>query len=86
MDNVVRPKFNRIPPFVAEVVFDAESGMWVASCDELCVATEAPSYEAVVSRFWQVAPEIAASNGVSFDENSRVEFRHIEDAATRKAM
>lgn len=86
MVNVIRPNFNRTPPFVAEVVFDAESGMWVASCDALCIATEAPSYEAVISRFWEVAPEIAADNGISFDENSRVEFRHIEDAATRKTL
>lgn len=80
----VKTRLDRIaPPFVAEVVFDVESGMWVASCDELSVATEAPSYEAVTERFWEIAPEIAHDNGIDFDESSRIQFRHVEGAAGR---
>jgi hypothetical protein len=88
MSNIVRPDFKRPPPFVATVVFDAESGLWVASCDELCVATEGASYEAVTARFWEIAPEIAAGNGMAFDAHTRIEFRHTEDAAghARAAM
>jgi hypothetical protein len=86
MSNVVRPDFNRAAPFVAEVIFDAACGMWVASYEALSVATEAPSYEAVTARFWEIAPEIAADNGVAFDATSRIEFRHVEDAASRRAM
>lgn len=71
------------PLFVADVVFDSESGMWVASCEALKVATEAPSYETVTARFWEIAPEIAADNGVLFDQYSRVQFRHIETAESR---
>jgi len=86
MNNVVRPNFNRAKPFVANVIFDAESGMWVATCDALCVVTEAPSYEALIERFWQIAPEIAHDNGITFDTSSRVQFRHLEDASLRIAM
>ena len=51
MNNVVRHNFSR-KPFVVNVVYDGECGMWVASCDALHVATEAASYEAVTARFW----------------------------------
>jgi hypothetical protein len=83
MSNIVRPDFNRTTPFVADVIFDAECGMWVATCDELGVTTEAPSYEALTARFWEIAPEIALENGIAFDVGSRIQFRHIEDAASR---
>jgi Domain of unknown function (DUF1902) len=87
MNNVVRPNFNRrIAPFVVDIQFDNESAMWVAVCDALSVCTEAPSYEAVTARFWEIAPEIAAANGVTFNADSRIEFRHIEDATSRIAM
>lgn len=82
MDNVIHHGFGR-PPFVAVVVFDAESGMWVVTCDALHVVTEGSTYEAAISRFWDVAPEIAADNGTPFDASSRVEFRHVEDESTR---
>lgn len=75
MDNVIHHGFGR-PPFVAVVVFDAESGMWVVTCDALHVVTEGNTYEAAISRFWDIAPEIAADNGTPFDASSQVEFRH----------
>ncbi len=82
MSNILRPDFNQTTPFVADVIFDAECGMWVATCDELSVTTEAPSYEALTARFWEIAPEIARENGIAFDVNSRIQFRHVEDAAS----
>jgi hypothetical protein len=86
MNNIVRPNFRRPLPFIANVIFDVESGMWVASCDALHTVTEAPSYEAVTARFWEIAPEIARANGIAFDSASRIQFRHVEDAASRIAM
>lgn len=86
MNNVMRPNFRPPAPFIANVIFDAVCGMWVASCDALHVVTEAPSYEAVTARFWEIAPEIALANGIAFDSASRIQFRHIEDAASRIAM
>ena len=85
MNNVVHPNF-RHKPFVVNVVFDGECGMWVASCDALHVATEASSYEAVTARFWEIAPEIALGSGIAFDASSRIQFCHVEDAASRIAM
>ena len=82
MSNILRPDFNRTTPFIADGIFDAECGMWVATCDELSVTTEAPSYEALTARFWEIAPEIALENGIAFDVSSRVQFRHVEDAAS----
>ncbi|OGT88481.1 MAG: hypothetical protein A2286_11655 [Gammaproteobacteria bacterium RIFOXYA12_FULL_61_12] len=61
--------------YVAEVLHDAESGWWVASCDALGVATEAASYDALIERFWAIAPELAAENGMPFNPSSvRVDF------------
>jgi hypothetical protein len=88
MNNVVHAAFNRSVPYVAEVIFDAECGMWVATCEELSVTTEAPSYEALTARVWEIAPEIAEMNGLAFDANTRIQFRHVEDASShhRAAM
>lgn len=85
MTNIIRPDFARAP-FIAEVVFDPECSMWVVSCEELSVTTEAPSYEAMTARFWEIAPEIAELNGIAFDANSRVQFLHTEKAHSRKVM
>lgn len=86
MSSVIRPNFKRSAPFIANVVFDAESGMWVASCDALHTMTEATSYEALTARFWDIAPEIAVANGVASDAAICIQFRHLEDAASRIAM
>jgi hypothetical protein len=76
MDNVTRAA-----PYMAEVVFDAESGIWVATCEELSVTTEAPSYEELTARVWEIAPEIAEMNGIIFDSTARIQFRYVENAS-----
>lgn len=73
-------------PFVAEVIYDAECDMWVASCDVLGVVTEAPSYEAVTARFWEIAPEVAVENGITFDASSRVQFHQVVIAGARAQL
>ena len=63
--------------FTFAVTHDAESGMWVAVCDDLCVATEAPTYEALVERVWLIAPEMAMENGLNIPEaHLRLLFQH----------
>ena len=86
MTNIVRPSFSRIKPFVANVIFDAECSMWVATCHALHVVTEAPGYEALVARFLEIAPEIALENGIVLNDASHIEFRHVEAAASRLTM
>jgi hypothetical protein len=83
MNSVIRPDFKREVPFVAEVIFDAECGMWVATCEELNVTTEALSYEELTARVWEIAPEIAELNGIAFNASTRIQFRHVEDASSR---
>ncbi len=75
MNNVIHAAFSRSVPYVAEVIFDAQCGMWIATCEELSVTTEAPSYEALTTRVWEIAPGIAEMNGLAFDANTRIQFR-----------
>lgn len=63
--------------FTVEVIYDPESSMWVADCEALRIVTEAPSYEALIERVWEVAPEIAALNGVQFDATSLLRFEQL---------
>jgi hypothetical protein len=74
MNNVIHAAFNRAVPYVAEVIFDAECGMWVATCEELSVTTEAASYEALTARVWEIAPDIAEMNGLA--RSMRSKFHH----------
>ena len=76
MNNVVhfpQPKAT----FTFSVTHDNSCGMWVGVCDDLGVATEAPTYEALVERVWLVAPEMARENGLNIPEaNLRLMFQH----------
>jgi hypothetical protein len=42
-----------------------EAGVWWCSNDELPLSTEAPTFEQLVSRVLEIAPEIAAENGLA---------------------
>jgi hypothetical protein len=41
----------------------ADGGRWIAEADDLPIATEADSVDALIERVWAVAPEIAELNG-----------------------
>jgi hypothetical protein len=45
--------------------WDAEAGVWWCSNDELPLTTEAPTFEQLVARVLEIAPEIAAENGLA---------------------
>ena len=45
--------------------WDAEGGVWWCSNDELPVVTEASTFEELVTRVSEIAPEIAAANGLA---------------------
>lgn len=72
--------FSSSPPratFTFTVAHDDKASIWVAVCDELCVATEAPTYEALVERVWLIAPEMAGENGLNIPQaNLRLLFQH----------
>jgi Domain of unknown function (DUF1902) len=42
--------------------WDGEAGVWWCSNDELPLTTEAPTFEQLVSRVLEIAPEIAAES------------------------
>lgn len=51
-------------PFNVSVSHDIEENVWVAVCDALGLVTEAPTYEELTLRVWEVAPELYEMNGL----------------------
>lgn len=45
--------------------WDPESGVWWCSNAELPVTTEAPTFDQLVARVLEIAPEIAELNGIA---------------------
>jgi hypothetical protein len=51
--------------FEIRAEWDREAGVWWCSNAELPLATEAPTFEQLVARVLEIAPEIAAENGLA---------------------
>src|SRR6516164_8944896 len=51
--------------FEIRAEWDSEAGVWWCSSDELLLTTEAATFEQLVSRVLEIAPEIAAENGLA---------------------
>lgn len=49
--------------FDVQLYLDPDGDYWIAESDDLPVATEAPSLDQLISRVWEIAPEIAELNG-----------------------
>jgi phosphoribosylformylglycinamidine (FGAM) synthase-like amidotransferase family enzyme len=61
--------------------------MWVGVCDGLHVVTEAETYEGLVARVREIAPEMAQENGLSIaPEVLRLRFIHVESVPELLAM
>jgi hypothetical protein len=58
--------------------WDGEAGIWWCSNDELPLTTEAPTFEQLVARVLQIAPEIAAENGLA-KPGEEIELRVIAE-------
>lgn len=51
-------------PFYDVNLYQAPDGTaWIAECDAIPIATEAPTIDALIDRVWEVAPEVAELNG-----------------------
>jgi hypothetical protein len=50
--------------FVVNVFQDPEAECWIGICDDIPIATEAASVDALIDRVWSIAPEIAELNGL----------------------
>ena len=51
--------------FEIRAEWDGEAEIWWCSNDELPLTTEAPTFEELVARVLEIAPEIAAENGLA---------------------
>lgn len=51
--------------FEIHAEWDGEAGVWWCSNDVLPLTTEAPTFERLVARVAEIAPEIAAENGLA---------------------
>ena len=51
--------------FEIKAQWDGEAAVWWCSNDELPLTTEAATFEQLVSRVLEIAPEIAAENGLA---------------------
>jgi hypothetical protein len=61
--------------------------MWVAVCDGLHVVTEAETYEGLVHRVWEIAPEMAQENGLNIAPDAlRLRFIRVERLLQLLAM
>ena len=68
-------------PIIADVEFDPDCKIWTVACERLGVYTEAQTYEALMERFWSIAPEMAQENHVPFTDQTKVEFRQTSQLA-----
>jgi hypothetical protein len=48
---------------VVNVFQDVDGETWIATSDEIPIATEGSTLDELIDRVWSVAPEIAALNG-----------------------
>ena len=65
--------------FTIEIHRDGEQ--WVAACDDLGLVTEASTYETLVARVWQIAPELYVLNGYGdAQENFCLDFHQMQEA------
>jgi hypothetical protein len=72
--------------FIARVSNDSECGMMIAICDELGLATESKTYEGLTQRVWEIAPEIAAENGIDVNIDTIISFQQNQTAKDRGSM
>jgi hypothetical protein len=76
---------NKTPAFVVSVF--EEDGAWIAINDDLPIATEASTYDELVERVQEIAPEIAVLNGwVRDPEELRLRFYIETDHPIAKAL
>ena len=63
-------------PFVVKVTVC--EGVWTAVCDALGLVTEADSYEQLIERAWEVAPELIELNAIDVAGEIRLQFTHTK--------
>lgn len=64
--------------FEIRAEWDDEAGVWWGANDELPLTTEAPTFEQLASRVLEIAPEIAAENGLAVP-GDEIELRVVAE-------
>jgi hypothetical protein len=66
-----RPEAVVAQEYPVELYLDPDGDRWIAESDDLPIATEADSLDALIERVWLIAPEVAALNGHTGELNLR---------------
>ncbi len=73
VDQMADEKHN--PPFIITV--SVHDGIWTAECEALGLVTEAESYNELIERTWNIAPELVELNSINVDVDAiRLRFTH----------
>ena len=73
--------------FEITVFRDDDTGVWIARNEDIPLVSEAASYEALVARVWDIAPEIIVLNGHAEDDAGiRLRFVNDTEAGTMRAV
>ncbi|SUI52562.1 DUF1902 domain-containing protein [Serratia marcescens] len=82
----VKRRLDRLSaPYTVHVLHDKD--VWVASCDELGLVTEAPDYESLTERVWEVAEELLVDNDIDQPfETLRLSFVQNQVSDDRMAL
>jgi len=79
-------RLDRINPAYVVQVTHAE-GMWIAESDALGLVTEAKTYEALVDRVWEIAPELLEMNEIDLHpDDLRLSFQHVESSQDHRLV
>ena len=64
--STIIPDMTRDPvdSWTVTMYYDPDAQMWCATCDDIPIATESKTVDALIERVWQIAPEIAQLNGL----------------------
>ncbi len=77
----------RIVRFNVNVSHDHDENVWVAVCDALGLVTEAPTYEELTGRVWEIAPELYEMNGFGINPSRmRLSFNQEQSWSDRVAL
>ena len=80
----VKRRLDRLnAPYTVNVLHDG--GVWVATCDELGLVTEAPDYESLTERGWDVAGDMLVENGIDQDVES-LRFSFVQEQVSDDRM
>lgn len=82
----VKRRLDRIaPPYIVNIFHDKE--VWVATCDDLGLVTEALDYESLTERVWEIAEDLLSENDIDQPlETLRLSFVQNQIADDRMAL